>query len=199
MFARLVVVGADGGRLHEEVMLAARVVPEVGRSRRIELEQPRYQALRAAVEDALEPDACRLAPKSARDNLVERWPELEPLLAGDVQQRARERLASLQRTLTRRREDETKRIEAVFSQLRVTLQNALEGPGTVQLTFDDLEQAERHQLERDRQAWQSRLDGLDEENARELAAVEQRYSAVRELVFPFAVALGVPDSAGAPR
>ena len=199
VFARLVVVGTDGGRLHEEVMLAARVVPEAGRSRRIELEQPRYQALRQAVEDALEPDACRLAPQSAKDNLVERWPELEPLLAGDVQQRAGERLASLQRTLARRREDETKRIEAVFSQLRVTLQNALEGPAAVQLTFDDLEEPERHQLERDRQAWQSRLDGLDAERARELAAVEQRYSAVRELVFPFAVALCVPDPAGALR
>ncbi|MGH3222753.1 MAG: DISARM system SNF2-like helicase DrmD [Streptosporangiaceae bacterium] len=199
VFARLVVVGADGGRLHEEVMLAARVVPEAGRSRRIELEQPRYQALRAAVEDALEPAACRLAPQSARDSLAQRWPELEPLLAGDVQQRAGERLASLQRTLARRRDDETRRIEAVFTQLGLTLRSALEGPGAVQLTFDDLDEPERHQLERDRQAWQSRLDGLEEEKTRELAAVAQRYAAVRELVFPFAVALCVPDPDGSPR
>ena len=41
VFARLVIVGADGGRLHEEVMLAARSAPGHGRSRRIELEQPR--------------------------------------------------------------------------------------------------------------------------------------------------------------
>jgi superfamily II DNA or RNA helicase len=198
-FARLVVVGADGGRLHEEVMLAARVVPQAGRSRRVELEQPRYQALRAAVEDALEPDACRLAPDLAKAELVARWPELEPLLAADVQQRARERVTSLQRTLTRRREDETRRIEAVFAQLRLTLRGALEGPAALQLTFDDLDQPERHQLERDRQAWQSRLDGLEEERARELTAVEQRYAAVRELVFPFAVALCAPDPPGAPR
>jgi len=61
VFARLVIVGADGGRLHEEIMLAARAVPGSGRSRRLELEQPRYSRLREAVEGALEPDASRVA------------------------------------------------------------------------------------------------------------------------------------------
>jgi hypothetical protein len=196
VFARLVVVGTDGGRLHEEVMLAARVVPGTGRSRRIELEQPRYQALRTSVEDALEPAACRLAPEAARQGLIKRWAELEPLLAGDVAVRAKERLDSLQRILARRREDETRRVEAVFGQLRITLRTALEGPGAVQLTLDELDEPERHQLERDRQAWDSRLKGLEDEKARELATVEHRYAAVRELVFPFAVALCVPDLDG---
>ena len=193
VFARLVVVGTDGGRLHEEVMLAARVVPQSGRSRRLELEQPRYAALRAAVEDALEPAACRLAPAADRQRLVERWAELEPALASDVQARATERLASLERTLARRRDDETRRIQAVFSQLRLTLESALVGPGLIQLTFDDFDAPELHQLERDRQAWQSRLEGLAEERDRELASIERRYASVRELVFPFAVALCVPD------
>lgn len=193
VFARLVVVGTDGGRLHEEVMLAARVVPRTGRSRRLELEQPRYAALRAAVEEALEPSACRLAPAAARLPLVERWAELEPALASDVQARARERLASLQRTLAHRRDDETRRIESVFSQLRLTLETALAGPGSVQLTLDDFDAPELHQLERDRQAWQSRLDGLAEDKDRELASIERRYARVRELVFPFAAALCVPE------
>jgi superfamily II DNA or RNA helicase len=192
VFARMVVVGADGGRLHEEVMLAARVIPQAGRSRRIELEQPRYSALRASVEDAMEPQACRLAPESARQDLVQRWPDLEPQLATDVQQRAKERLDSLERTLSRRREEETRRIEAVFAQLQVTLQSALDGPGYVQLALDDFDEPELQQLERDRQAWRSRLDGLEDEKARELATVGQRYSAVRELVFPFALALCIP-------
>jgi superfamily II DNA or RNA helicase len=193
VFARLVIVGADGRRLHEEVMLAARVASATGRSRRIELEQPRYQTLRAAVEDALEPDACRLSPESARHGIIQRWAELEPLLAGDVTVRAKERLDSLQRTLIRRREDETSRIETVFTQLRASLRTALEGPSARQLTLDDFDEPERHQFERDRQAWDSRLKGLDQEKARELEMVETRYAAVKELVFPFAVALCVPD------
>ena len=67
VFARLVIVGADGQRLHEEVMLAAREVPASGRSRRVELEQPRNAGLRAAVEGALEPQAARLAPQAGRE------------------------------------------------------------------------------------------------------------------------------------
>jgi hypothetical protein len=199
VFARLVVVGTDGARLHEEIMLAARVVPASGRSRRVELEQPRYQALRTAVEDALEPSAGRQAPDSARHDLIARWAELEPLLAGDVAARAKERLDSLQRTLSRRHEDETRRIEAVFGQLGMALRTALDGPDAIQLTLDELDDAEQHQLDRDRQAWQSRLDGLDGEKARELAAAGHRYAAVRELVFPFAVAVCIPDQNAAER
>jgi superfamily II DNA or RNA helicase len=193
VFARLVVVGADGQRLHEEVMLAAREVPLSGRSRRVELDQPRYAGLRAAVEGALEPQTCRPAPDAERLPVATRWPELEPMLAGDVQARAEERLAALERDLARRQDDETKRTETVFAQLRRTLESALEGPAPVQLSFDDLDIEERQQLDRDRRAWQARLDGLDEERERELAAVARRYSGVRELVFPFAVAVCVPD------
>ena len=43
---RLVLVGADGIRLHEEVFLAARAVPPQGRSRRIEVEERRFEELR---------------------------------------------------------------------------------------------------------------------------------------------------------
>jgi len=88
VFARLVLVGADGRRLHEEIILSGRIVPPTGRSRRVELEENRHEALHQSVEDALEPDACRLAPESARLDFADRWGELEPLLANDVQLRA---------------------------------------------------------------------------------------------------------------
>ena len=54
--------------------------------------------------------------------MVARWPELEPLLAGDVQARAAERVAALHGTLRRRQDEETRRTEAVFDQLRLTLE-----------------------------------------------------------------------------
>jgi hypothetical protein len=128
VFARLVVVGADGRRLHEEVMLAARALPPSGRSRRLELEQPRYARLRQAVEAALEPAACRPAQEAERMAVVGRWGELEPLLRDDVQARAAERLATMERDLARRRNEEARRTEAVFAQLYLTLKSALEGP-----------------------------------------------------------------------
>ncbi|MDH6291894.1 DISARM system SNF2-like helicase DrmD [Rhodococcus opacus] len=195
VFARLVIVGSDGARLHEEVMLTGRALARTGRGRRLELEQPRFAQLREAIEGALEPDQCRLVPESVCERVVQDWDRLEPLLAQDVQARAKERLSSLVRTLERRRGDEDERIRGVFTQLRKTLQTAVASDGGVQLSFDDLDSAERGQVVRDRQAWQTRLEGLDDELARELSTVSSRYENVRELVFPFAVAVVLPDGA----
>lgn len=195
VFARLVLVGADGRRLHEEIMLTARIVPPTGRSRRVELEERRHEALHQSVEDALEPYACVPASDADRAAFAARWPELEPLLAEDVRRRAAERKERLQRDLERREASERSGIEGVFSQLRVTLDTAINGPGMIQLTLDDLDDLEQHAYERDREAWQARLDGLEEEKQRELEAIGQRYGNVRELVFPFAVALCVPEVA----
>ncbi len=197
VFARLVVVGADGQRLHEEVMLAARELPPSGRSRRVELEQPRFSGLRAAVEGALEPQTSRLAPEAQRAFVADRWPEVEPLLAGDVQARAAERVTALGRDIAQRQGSETRNTRAIFGQLRQRLETALAGPVQVQLTFDELAQEERQLLDRDRAAWQARLDGLDDERDRELATISRRYAGVRELVFPFAVAVCAPEE-GAP-
>ena len=75
----------------------------------------------------------------------------------------------------------------------VYLDSALDGPGAVQLTLDQLDELEKHAYDRDRQAWAARRDGLAEEKQRELDAIRRRYENVRELVFPFAVALCVPE------
>ncbi len=195
VFARLVLVGGDGTRLHEEVMLTGRALAGTGRSRRLELEQPRYQELRAAIDDAFEPEHCRPAPPDVPGRIVQDWERLEPLLAQDVQVRKGERATSLERSLDKRRSDEQDRTRAVFTQLRATLQTAVASDDSVQLSFDDLNTAERDQVVRDRQAWRTRLDGLDDEMNRELASVSARYENLRELVFPFAVAIIAPDGA----
>lgn len=174
-------------------MLAARAVRPNGPSRRIELDQPRYAQLRVAVESALEPDACRLAPAAAQRQVIQRWEELEPLLANDMRYRARQLTESLQHTLNRRRDEETRTVNTVFTQLERGLSSALDSPDYVQPTLDDFDEPERRQFERDRQAWQSRLDGVGEEKARELTSIENRYASARELVFPFALAVCVPD------
>ncbi len=193
--ARLVVVGADGGRLHEEIVLAGRELPETGRSKRLDLERRAYAALRQAVEVALEPDACRPASRADRERLAQRWEELVPRLVEDVDARARTQKESLADDLGRQLARARQQTAAVFDQLRQTLLGALQAPGHVQLTFDDLDAAERQQLDRDRRAWQDRLDNLADTRTRELELLDRRYGDVRELVFPFAVVLAVPDEA----
>jgi len=194
VFSRLVVVGADGSRLHEEVMLAARSLGSTGTGRRVELEQPRNATLRQAVEAAMDPQACQPAPLSDQARLAEVWPDVEPSLARDITHRANQRLQSLDRRLATRRDEEVRRIEGVFAHLRRTLTDALAVPAAVQLDLlADLEPPEQEQLTRDRAAWQARLDGLDDELTRELTAAHARYLSPQSLIFPFAVLLVSSD------
>ncbi len=186
---RFLLVATEGTRLHEEVVLAARAVPESGRSRRIEVEERRFEALRTAIEAALEPATCQPPDLNSSRRFAELWPELSPLLVGDMAARANQREVALERDLGRRKADELDRIDAMTEHMRRTLSNALVGPGFVQLSFDELDQLEIRQLEVDRQAWRARLDGLDDERDRRRAAIERRYSGARSLTFPVAVVL----------
>jgi len=202
-FARLVVVGADGARLHEEVVLAGRELPASGRTRRVELEAARYSELRARLEAALDPravdpDACDPAPTSVAVRVAEAWPSLAEALADDVARRADAQVAALDRSFARRRDEEAARTAATYDQLRVTLAAALQGPAARQLSFDDLELAERQQLQRDRRAWEDRLDRLDTEAAAEQERIAARYRDLRSLVFPFAVVAAVADTRSRP-
>jgi len=202
-FARLVVVGADGARLHEEVILAGRELPEGGRTRRVELDAARYASLRAALESALDPvtvdpAACDPAPCSVVARVAEAWPTLATSLAEDVARRAAAQVAALERSFERRRTEETARTNATFDQLRVTLAAAIDGPGARQLSFDDLELVERQQLQRDRRAWEDRLDRLDGDRLAELERISARYAGLRPLAFPFAVVAAVPAPGGRP-
>ena len=197
VFAQLVVVGAGGARLHGGQLTIescrAASVPS-GAVAALELEAPRNAAVRQVVEDALEPRACHPAPAWARARLAGQWEHLHDALAEDVRVRARQRVEQLTRALTRRAEEETRRVNGVFDQLEAMLRGALAGDGVQQLSFDDLLAEERQQWERDRTAWQARLDALPEERRRDLDAVTARYAGLRELVFPFAVALVVPET-----
>lgn len=184
---RLVLVGADGTRLHEEILLAARAVPAHGRSRRLEVEERRLAALRTAVEQALEPAACRAADLPSCRRVAADWAGLRSVLAGDVAARAAVRKAALERDIARRKSDELARIDAITEHMRRSLTDALAEPGFIQLRLDELDQPEQRQLEVDRAAWRARLDGLDTERDRERATVDRRYRGIRELTFPVAI------------
>ncbi len=192
VLSRFVLVGADGARLHEEVLLAARAVPLAGRSRRLEVEERRFEALRQAVEAALDPDACEPGDPEAARRLAQLWPEIRELLAGDIAMRAEIRQAALERDLDRRKADDLKRVEAITEHMRRSLSEAIGRPSVEQLRFDQLDEPERRQLEVDRATWQARLDSLDSDQDREIAAIEHRYGDVRTLTFPFAVVLVTP-------
>jgi ERCC4-related helicase len=186
---RLVIVGADGARLHEEVVLTGRALPPSGRSRRIEVDERRYEAVRGAVEAALEPGACRPAARPDRERLAEAWADLRDTLVTDVAQRAEARGLALDRQIRSRQDEELTRIDGVTAHMRRTLTDALAAPADVQLRLDELDAPELRQLDSDRAAWQARLEGLDDERELERAQVVRRYAGQRTLTFPVAVVL----------
>lgn len=114
----------------------------------------------------------------------------------DVAARARTQKDGLAADLARQLDRSRSNTAAVFDQSRATLTSALQAPTHVQLSLDGLEPAERQPYDRDRRAWQDRLDTVEETRTRELALLERRYSDVRELVFPFAIVLAMPEDAG---
>lgn len=194
VLARLVVVGADGGRLHEEIVLAGRELPTTGATKRMDMQRAGYTALRDAVEAALEPATCRPASAQDRTRLAERWDELTPRLVEDLRLRATAQKDLRATDLAAQRTRAVTHTNTIFDQLRATLTTALNADGSVQLSFDYLDRTLRQQLDRDRRAWQDRLDTLEENRAQEIAQLARRYDDVRELVFPFAVVLAVPDT-----
>ncbi|MBC7678631.1 MAG: helicase, partial [Pseudorhodobacter sp.] len=198
VLARLVVVGADGGRLHEEIVLAGRELPTTGATKRMDMQRAGYAALRDAVEAALEPATCRPASAQDRARLAERWDELTPRLVEDLRLRATAQKDLRATDLAAQRTRAVTHTNAIFDQLRATLTTALTADGSVQLSFDDLDRTERQQFDRDRRAWQDRLDTLEETREQEIEQLARRYDNVRELVFPFAVVLAVPDTTPTP-
>ena len=108
--------------------------------------------------------------------------------------RAEVRQVALERDLDRRMAEDLERVDAITEHMRRSLSQALGEPQAYQPRLDGLDQPERRQLEIDREAWRARLDSLDDERVSERAVIERRYLGVRTLTFPVAVLLVSPLS-----
>jgi superfamily II DNA or RNA helicase len=188
-FTRLVLVGVDGTRLHEEVF------PIGGW-----LRNGRFQALGVTATAELVAQILAIAqPQPAlateHQRLSREWLSARPALITSMTNRAREREQSLKTRMETLKVEEIKRLEQAVEQFRRTLQNALKDPDidAFQLRlFDD----ERDQLSRDIAGWRSTLANLDTQEADEKFQIERRYSDVRPLTFPAAILFALPARTG---
>jgi superfamily II DNA or RNA helicase len=186
-FSRLVIVGADGVRLHEEVFPAGGWL----RSGRFRTED-RVGRLNELVDRVLSIEHPESVGGGERERLGREWRQVQTAVTTAIGNRAREREQSLRGRLDTLRADEIKRLRQAIDQFRKTLEKALrdEGPQQMALRFDDLE--ERTQLRRDIETWRSTLDSLDSQEEAEVESIERHYSDVRALTFPAAVLFVVP-------
>jgi len=184
-YSRLVLVGADGHRLHEEVFAAGGVIRD-GRFARLGV-----GALDRVLQAAFDPAAAAVPPAVAAA-MAETWERVRPGLRGAIDARAAEREQSLRGKLAERQEEETRRITRVLEQLARSIQEALHQPESDQLWL--WEDGEREQLRRDQEAWRIRLASVPEETAREIELIRRRYATTNVLAFPAALVVCVPDS-----
>ena len=180
--ARLVVLGQDSTRLHEELITAGGWLRGNGFKRfdRVGEAQTTLDAATAA-----EP------PDAIRDRLVKLWPSHRDPLLRSLEARMKQRTAGLDGHLRTRENKEVEDITLVLTELGRTIERELAGDDTPQLALFTL--PEREQLERNRAALQARADAIPAEIEREVQAIRARYAAPTSRLFPVAVTYLVPE------
>jgi superfamily II DNA or RNA helicase len=174
---RMVLVGRGGVRLHEEVFLAGVRL----RGRRAMAEEKAEEALDKAL------DAAKLAPANerVRQALSTMWnapnAPLRARLEESMQGRATRRHTLVMEQLEKRQAADEQRAREIFAAFRTNLRDSLKALKSVEEEAQMALFAEdqRKQRKRDIDAMGRRHDELDDEEAREIAAIADRYADVK--------------------
>ena len=175
---RMVLVGRGGIRLHEEVFLAG--VRVKGRRAMAE------EKAEAALDKALDREGLALAQPQVRDQLCDLWnvpnAPLRVRLEESMRARADRRHDLVLEQLAKRQDADTQRAHEIFAAFRTNLRDSLaalkaaEDEAQGQLFADPDQQ---RQWRRDVEAMTRRLEELDDEEAREITAITDRYADVK--------------------
>ena len=187
-FSRLVLVGADGVRLHEEVFPAGGWMRD-GRFMALGVTR-----LRELVDPVLASSSLDPVTVIEQARLAREWQQARPALTTAMSNRAGERERSLRGRLDALRDDEIGRLRQAIGQFRRTLEGALRDPDDWRQMELQLEEPdEREQLRRDVQGWRATLARLEDQEREEVGQIERRYSEARSLTFPAAILFVVPE------
>jgi superfamily II DNA or RNA helicase len=180
--ARLVVLGADNQRIHEEVIFAGGQLKE-GRFTRIDRVGELERLVAAGAEE--------MPPTAFLERLQPLWPNHRDNLLRALEARMRDRTKTLQSRLDERAEQEVAAMRASIQELvqRIREELVAEQPQLELFTTP-----EKEQLERDRSALQRRLEELPKEMEREEELIRARYARPSPKLFPVAVTYLVPQS-----
>jgi ERCC4-related helicase len=180
--ARLVVIGGDSQRFHEEVITAGGFIKE-GKFSRMKVGE---------IEDALAAATDKEPSAKVKGTLLDLYPKLTPALVQALQTRTQDRTAGLQKKLAERANKEVNDIRAILTELKRAIEKELDDPEYAQPTLFDT-QEEWSQYERNKLALQARIEEIPGEIERETAAIRARYADPQPRMFPVAVTFLVPE------
>jgi len=177
---RIVVLGGDNQRLHEEVVVAGG-----------HLRDGRFSRMTAARADAtLDVALVERAPRALEERLAKLWAKVRDQALAALEARMKDRATALDRLLEARAAEEAEKLGAVLRELERSIRAQLdaEPPRQLELWSD----AERDQLERNRASLEARLAAIPGEIEAESAAIHRRFASPSPRLFPVAVTFLVP-------
>jgi superfamily II DNA or RNA helicase len=180
-FARMVVIGGDQNRLHEEIISAGGYLKE-GKLVRMNVSQ---------VANALNAITNREPTVTLKGRLLSLYPRLIPALSNALEARSKDRLDGIQKLLVERAEFESKSMETILTELANSIQRELDEPEVMQLELWTSE--ERDQLNHNMDALRRRLAAIPGEIEQEKGVIRKRFAAPQARTFPVAVALLIPE------
>jgi superfamily II DNA or RNA helicase len=183
---RIVVLGGDNHRLHEEIITAGGALIE-GRFSRLNVGETK-----AALESVTDTPA----PAAIEARFQSLWPKHSDSLLAALEARRVERTKNLEKTLAERADKEVSKLTAIMTELQRSIQAELAPHQIEQLDIfllgDDLGKQQR---ERDLSALRRRLEEIPEEIERESRHIRSRFTNPHARLFPVAVTWLIPRKA----
>jgi superfamily II DNA or RNA helicase len=163
-FARLVVIGGDQNRLHEEIISAGGYLKE-GKLARMNVGQ---------VTAALNAATGREPSPAMQHRLLELYPRLVPSLSAALEARTKDRMDGILSLLAERSQVESRNIESILNELAHSIRQELDVPEVLQLELFTSE--EKEQLNRNMDALRRRLAAIPGEIEQEKQVIGKRFS-----------------------
>jgi len=178
---RIVVLGGDNHRIHEEIITAGGALIE-GRFTRLNVGE---------TKDALQSSTDIPVTENIQARFRSLWPKhQEPLMAA-LEARRAERTKNLEKNFEEIAEKEVDKLRTVMTELQRAIQEELDQKDSPQKMFDWGDD-ERSQRDRDLAALRRRLNEIPGEIEKESAHLRDRYRKPSARLFPVAVTYLIP-------
>jgi SNF2 family DNA or RNA helicase len=180
--ARLVVIGGDCHRLHEEIIMAGGLLRE-GRFSRFGSLREMNEAYAAATD--------REPSETVKNKLLDLWEKNSDSLRQALEARMKDRTDGLEKLLADRAEKEASDIKTILTELQKAIETELNEPDIKQLEF--FTTPEQEQFERNADALRARIRAIPEEIKKETEEIKKRFADPQPRMFPVAVTYLVPE------
>lgn len=182
-YGRLVVIGQDSVRLHEELIHFGGFIRE-GRFRRFDSLAQMTELIDHATNES--------APPAVEDRLRQLWPSLKDQALAALEARMGDRTKNLESFLNDRANKEIEDITAILAELKASVERELGDYGKAYQP-DLFSKEEEDQYRRNESAMRERLRQIPEEIKQETARIRTRFADPQPRLFPVAVMFLVPE------